>query len=391
MIDCHNNEIVSIIVPIYNIAEYLPTCIDSICQQTYKNLELILVNDGSTDESGVICDKYSKEDSRIIVLHKENGGLVSARKAGMEIATGCYILNVDGDDWIEPDMVNSMVYRMIKDNTDLVQCRYIDEKKGKSNNTGECIINCVKEIDKLNILYRWMEGKPILGSQIYTKLFKAEIIKNAYSKVPNHMSNGEDLILYINILVQINSISSMQHSFYHYRFRESSLSHKNDGLQLLFKNELLMQYLYKMILQLMPNCSQKQLMTFILIVKMQCLNDALQQFNINVPVYHFSEPLILKNKRIIVYGAGSVGRDYILQLSAYEDIHIVAWVDKYPEDYNYAFRRVLPLSVLDNAEYDYILVAVRDEALSDQIRSELINDRHIKENLIIWKPIYIVD
>ena len=132
-------------------------------------------------------------------------------------------------------------------------------------------------------------------------------------------------------------------------------------------------------------------MTFILIVKMQCLNDALQQFNINVPVYHFSEPLILKNKRIIVYGAGSVGRDYILQLSAYEDIHIVAWVDKYPEDYNYAFRRVLPLSVLDNAEYDYILVAVRDEALSDQIRSELINDRHIKENLIIWKPIYIVD
>ena len=136
MIDCHNNEIVSIIVPIYNIAEYLPTCIDSICQQTYKNLELILVNDGSTDESGVICDKYSKEDSRIIVLHKENGGLVSARKAGMEIATGCYILNVDGDDWIEPDMVNSMVNRMIKDNTDLVQCRYIDEKKGKSKAGG---------------------------------------------------------------------------------------------------------------------------------------------------------------------------------------------------------------------------------------------------------------
>lgn len=391
MIDYHNNEIVSIIVPIYNIAEYLAICIESICQQTYKNIEVILVDDGSTDESGVICDRYSKEDNRIIVLHKKNGGLVSARKAGMEIATGCYILNVDGDDWIEPDMVNSMVHQIIKDNTDLVQCRYIDEKKRKSNNTGECIINCVSEMDKLNVLYAWMEGKPILGSQIYTKLFKAEIIKDAYSKVPNQMSNGEDLILYINILVQINSISSMPNSFYHYRYRESSLSHKNDGLQLLFKNELLMQYLYRMISQLMPNCSQKQLITFILIAKMRCLNDALQQFNINVPVYHFSNPLMLKDKRIIVYGAGSVGRDYILQFSAYEDIHIVAWADKFPENYDYAFRKVLPLSVLENAEYDFIIVAVRDEVLFDQIRGELINDWHIKEDLIIWKPVHIMD
>ena len=92
-------EKISVIIPIYNISKYVDRCISSVCDQTYANLEIILIDDGSTDNSGEICDRYAELDKRIQVIHKENGGLVSARKAGMRASTGSLIAYVDGDDW----------------------------------------------------------------------------------------------------------------------------------------------------------------------------------------------------------------------------------------------------------------------------------------------------
>ena len=94
---------VSVIVPVYNISGYLERCLQSILSQTYVDLEIILVDDGSEDSSGQICDQYAEIDNRIRVIHKKNGGLVSARKAGVSAASGDYVVWVDGDDWIEPD------------------------------------------------------------------------------------------------------------------------------------------------------------------------------------------------------------------------------------------------------------------------------------------------
>ncbi len=102
-------ERISVIVPVYNVEKYLDRCIKSICGQTYKNLEIILVDDGSTDLSGMICDDQKKSDQRIRVIHKKNGGLSDARNAGLEIATGDYIGFVDSDDWIESDMYDSLL------------------------------------------------------------------------------------------------------------------------------------------------------------------------------------------------------------------------------------------------------------------------------------------
>lgn len=95
--------ILSIIVPVYNVEQYLPRCIDSILEQTFQNFELILVDDGSKDKSGEICDEFAKKDNRIIVIHQENKGVNTARNAGLDIATGSYITFVDSDDWIQPD------------------------------------------------------------------------------------------------------------------------------------------------------------------------------------------------------------------------------------------------------------------------------------------------
>lgn len=115
-------EKISIIVPVYNVQKYLDKCIESILVQTYSHLEIILIDDGSTDESGRICDYYGGIDNRIIVIHKENGGLSSARNAGLDVATGDYIGFVDSDDFIEPSMYEKMFLLLKKEECDVVEC-----------------------------------------------------------------------------------------------------------------------------------------------------------------------------------------------------------------------------------------------------------------------------
>ena len=116
-------ELISIIVPVYNVEQYLDDCLVSILNQTYKNLEIILIDDGSTDNSGKICDEYAKKDSRIIVFHKENGGVSSARNAGLRIAKGIYIGFVDPDDWIAEDMYEVLYLNAKKYDADVSVCK----------------------------------------------------------------------------------------------------------------------------------------------------------------------------------------------------------------------------------------------------------------------------
>ena len=111
---------ISIIVPVYNVEKYLERCIESIVNQTYKDIEIILVDDGSPDNCPVICDRYAEKDNRIKVIHKQNGGLINARKSGLEIAQGDYIGFVDSDDWIEPEMYEYFAQMINKYSPDMV-------------------------------------------------------------------------------------------------------------------------------------------------------------------------------------------------------------------------------------------------------------------------------
>lgn len=117
-----SEEKISVIVPVYNVEAYLPKCLDSICAQTYRALEIILVDDGSPDASGKICDEYAQRDPRIRVIHQENGGVSSARNAGLAAATGEWLGWVDSDDWIEPDMFGCMLRKAIENRADIVVC-----------------------------------------------------------------------------------------------------------------------------------------------------------------------------------------------------------------------------------------------------------------------------
>ena len=123
---------ISVIVPVYNVERYLKRCIESIINQTYKDLEIILVDDGSTDSSGNICDEYKKIDKRISVIHKKNGGLSDARNEGLKVVTGTYIAFVDSDDFLDLDMYEYMQKNIEKENADIVICgTKIDYDNGK--------------------------------------------------------------------------------------------------------------------------------------------------------------------------------------------------------------------------------------------------------------------
>ena len=148
--------LISVIVPVYNVAEYLPECVDSICNQSYKNLEIILVDDGSTDNSGKICDEYAKKDLRIKVIHKENGGLSDARNTGIEIAQGEWISFVDSDDLISNHMYEKMYEAGLIYSASLVCCQSTQDYKNINTISGDSEIKVMT--DKTDMIRQMFNG-----------------------------------------------------------------------------------------------------------------------------------------------------------------------------------------------------------------------------------------
>lgn len=212
------NSLISIVVPIYNVEQYLQKCVDSLINQTYKNLEIILVDDGSPDNCPKICDEYAKQDSRIKVIHKENGGLSDARNAGMNIATGEYISFIDSDDWIKSEMIEDMYNRMIEDNSDLVSSGvlWVDEDGVEIRNatvSENCVLNTEQAMSELI-----NDGK--LKQHVWNKLYKADLIKNIpFDKGKYH----EDVFWSYKVIGEAKRISIEKNSYYFYVQRSESI------------------------------------------------------------------------------------------------------------------------------------------------------------------------
>ena len=164
------DPIISIIVPIYNVGKYLPRCIESILNQTFNNFELILVNDGSTDNSGVVCDDYAKKDTRIKIIHKSNGGVSSARNAGLYVAKGEYIGFVDPDDYIDKNMYEKLYRLCIDNNSDIAICRFNREINGKIQNkeSTEEIIE-LNNMEAMNELFKGNLYRFSLCNKLFSK------------------------------------------------------------------------------------------------------------------------------------------------------------------------------------------------------------------------------
>ena len=164
---------VSVIVPIYKVEPYLDQCVQSIVNQTYKNLEIILVDDGSPDNSPAMCDAWAEKDNRIRVIHKENGGFSSARNAGLDAATGDYIQFVDSDDWILPDMTAALVSCAVKENADVVRCGYCENVDG---DTQEICTNSRTYCPEYNKLVIDIMNDGLMSGAVWNKLYKRGVL-----------------------------------------------------------------------------------------------------------------------------------------------------------------------------------------------------------------------
>lgn len=215
---------ISVIVPIYNSEKYLKKCIDSIKNQTYKDLEIILVNDGSTDNSPKICDEYAKIDNRIKVIHQENGGLSAARNAGLKSASGEYITFVDSDDYIEDDTyekVNSAIERF---DSDLVFFREksVDEQGRTIYINGDTPTGKIFEISKDDAA-ELIIGRLING--MCDKVYKASVINDIFFK--EGYMYGEDFMYNLLALTRVKTVSYVDQIKYSYVSNSSSVTHKS--------------------------------------------------------------------------------------------------------------------------------------------------------------------
>ena len=213
----NEEALISVIIPVYNVSQYLDKCIQTVIHQTYRNLEIILVDDGSTDDSGRICDEYAEQDKRIKVIHKNNGGLSDARNAGLDLASGDYIGFIDSDDWVDTLYFEKMIELAVDNSLELIVCG--SKKTINENEIVEKQALKPKVIDKYNaqmaILYR-----KNVSSYVHGKLYKKGLI--GLLRFPKNRL-FEDITFVWNVVEQIERVGVVEESLYFYRQRADSI------------------------------------------------------------------------------------------------------------------------------------------------------------------------
>jgi glycosyltransferase involved in cell wall biosynthesis len=382
--------LISVIVAIYNVEEYLLRCVNSIINQSYKNIEIILVDDGSTDSSGKICDSFETLDNRVKVIHKKNGGLVSARKAGLEIAKGEYVIFVDADDYLDEMLCQEMYVAIAEEDLDFVHSNYYENEIHKSDGIKEETYYSLDNNEKIEFIkdaifeggFALNKTRNVVYPGIWSKIFKIDFIKKCYHMVPDNQSYGEDLICLCSAIIECKSMKVIDTAFYHYCIREESMSHSLGTDNIVKVSNMFF-------------CLKKMFETYGCLDK---VNESLDKYFLNcilknlkkfeTKYFHINRFSIgnveaLLGKKVIIYGAGEVGRDYYDQLSRFEQIDVVGVVDsnyKNIENKNYSIDG---LYLLKKEDFDFVIIAVADYISSKNIIKNLC-DLGIRRDKLIW-------
>lgn len=223
-------DLISIIVPVYKTEKYLDRCLESILSQTYDNLELILVDDGSPDGSPEICDSFARRDRRIHVIHQSNQGLPAACAAGIAVANGAYIGFVDSDDWIEPTMYNSLVQAIEAYDADIVQCGYFQDNGDQSVQRLGIERTSVFKGDAISsellprVMAPWIEEGLFFTPSRWNKIASAELVKSNVKFYNPRVRIGEDLTLVLAMLLDARTVVCIAETCYHYTTNLDSMT-----------------------------------------------------------------------------------------------------------------------------------------------------------------------
>lgn len=366
--------LISILVPVYNIERYIGLCLESLICQTYKNLEIIVVDDGSTDRSGEICDLYAKKDRRIKVIHKENGGLVSARKTAMRIATGEYIGYVDGDDWVGEGFYYSLFSAMSQTESDIVVAGFSRELFRKTARITNALPPGVYEGNDIEKMYATMIScgeffRHGITTYLWNKLFKREVIKDSQLTVDERISIGEDGAAVYPAILNANRVCIIDNCAYHYRQREDSMLKKsNSFFEESKKLSILYDYLLKVFEKSLDKYNLKKQVQEYLLSTFIIRSGGILDNSVYLP---FSKDISKKN--IVVCGAGTFGQQLVKRINESNFCNIVSWVDDDFWEYRRCSLDVNPITTLSELKYDYVVIAMVDSFASHNMKNNLID------------------
>lgn len=364
--------LLSVIIPVYNTAPYLRRCMESIIGQTYENLEIICVDDGSTDGSPDILEEYRRMDSRILIIKKENGGLVSARKEGLKQATGEYATYVDSDDYINEEMYTAYMDLMITHRVDIVTGGKVREYEG----------NQVLEPEVLPVGKYEYKGKKFflenlidqnrffkynISAHVCDKVFHIDLLKRFQFRVPDGISIGEDAAVIYPLLFAAQSIYVSGRNDYHYCLRSNSIM----GTRYTGKDDstyLMLDYLKEQLL--IPEIEsrfifEQQFLLYRRYILLLRNPEEILRYE-NGYLYPFGK--LEKNDRIVLYGAGKFGvaLKRFLEMNGF---HVVAWVDQAANQ-----RETITWNEAREMPYDRVIIAALIYETTEDIVQRLKED-----------------
>lgn len=404
----NTDPIVSVIVPIYNVEHYLQRCIDSIREQTYKQLEIILVDDGSPDDCGRICDYNTKLDVRIVAIHKENGGLSSARNAGLDIAKGEYVAFVDGDDTIHPKFIEALTELCTYYECDIAQCDYLTVAEGFS----KLPLNTLQSIKIYNGRQALYEQCCTKNAAQYTiacnKVYRKELFQNI--RYPLGKIHEDEFTTYL-LLWKAERIAITNQYMYYYLQRVASimgttfsakrldaLEAFQERLEFLKDRDLWEEYegTLRTIIRFVANNymllrgkgKASEVLCTILLHEKETAENLLFELTLK-KTQLLRKRICFRQSKIVLYGAGHWGNLCYQWIKKNQWGTVVGWVDNLWNQIKEVYYPIKPINDLMNISFDYVLIAIQDRQIQEEVAENLMS-WGIPEEKIITTAIFLL-
>lgn len=375
------SDCISIIVPIYNAEEYLEQCLESILNQTYSNLQIILIDDGSVDLSLAICRHFAKLDKRIEVHHRKNKGLVSARKMGVSLAQGEMIGWVDADDWIEPNWIEALANLWMSTGADIIAAGHLHDIGEHGVEVKNKFVEGIYEKDKIlsKMIYTGDFFEYGILPQVYTKLIHRNILQKTQMQVDDEIIAGEDAAVIYPSILEADSIYVSDICGYHYVQRPGSMTKTS------YSDEKLR--VGKLIHYLSDIFEEKQVHP-IMSSQLEAYEKYLLSLRqISVFDEYFLAPFggIAYGSRVIIYGAGVLGQKIYYYIKGNGKVKLCAWLDRNWEVYRKnGFEVDAPEKIVElDGKYDYIIIANITQKTAILMKDYMKN-LGVKEEKIRW-------
>ncbi len=381
---------ISVIIPVYNTIDYFRECLDSVMSQTFNDYEVIIVDDGSTDGSGNVADEYASRYINVRVIHKENEGLVLARKTGVNEAKGEYISFVDSDDWVDNNFLESLfsAVNSVTNGADLATSNHTQELI-EGNVSVECTVN-EGVYDKAKIyeeiipkfFWDYKYQKPGISAAVWSKLFRKELLIDCQKNIDSRITLGEDAAITFPMMLKSECVVITHYAGYHYRQLETSMAHSSSPeiyTRLSYIHDYLMNYIseydYKEWLYEQVEC-------YIDMFLSQILWRTFKRKLVPLRGEQVFLDFIPLNSRIVLYGAGERGKKYYKAIGYNQRAKIVAWLDKSEPRWPMQMKVERP-EVIKHISYDYVVVAVAKKETYKEIRNNLI-ELGVDGERILW-------